>query len=237
MGCSQASTMEDCGVSWPTWLAIIWSTLMPEWMMAPLVMCSPDRRLPVWAGWMPWLVSAFTNSPSITLTFCLKGSSGDSVLESFMSAPLPSALQWFSLTPQPRNITAKRLGKSAAVGVSAKALTDSSHGRAMEQPAPFRITRRENARERNFEKRSDELVISLSLPEIGLDQFARRLRRRLGCACFAGEAAIQELRAEHNRVHQAAEFVTVRGQVGPHLVHQRLVRQLRRAVERIRHQL
>ncbi len=29
--------MLDCGVSSPTRLAIIWSTLMPEWMMAPFV--------------------------------------------------------------------------------------------------------------------------------------------------------------------------------------------------------
>ena len=43
MGCSQASTMLDCGVSSPTWLAIIWSMLMPEWMMAPLEMCAPDK--------------------------------------------------------------------------------------------------------------------------------------------------------------------------------------------------
>ena len=93
MGCSQASTIEDCGVSWPTWFAIIWSTLTPEWMMAPLVIGTPDSRLPVWAGWMPWLVRAFTYRPSTTLIFCFSGSSGDSVLESFMSAPLPSALQ------------------------------------------------------------------------------------------------------------------------------------------------
>src|SRR5579863_10538147 len=97
--------------------------------------------------------------------------------------------------PQPRNVTAKRLGKSAAVGVSAKALTDSSQGSAIEQPAPFRITRRENARERNFEKRSDGLVMSLSLPVIGFDQFAGLLWRRLGCARLAGDAAVEELRA------------------------------------------
>ena len=42
--------MLDCGVSSPTWLAIIWSTLMPEWMIAPFEMCAPDRRLPVCAG-------------------------------------------------------------------------------------------------------------------------------------------------------------------------------------------
>ena len=67
--------MEDCGVSWPTWLAIIWSTLMPEWMMAPLVMVAPESRLPVWAGWMPCPISDLTCNPSITLIFCLSGSS------------------------------------------------------------------------------------------------------------------------------------------------------------------
>src|ERR1700733_9826150 len=94
--------------------------------------------------------------------------------------------------PQPRNITPKRLGKSAAVGVSAKALTDSSKGSAMEQPAPLRITRREKALERNCEKRS---LISMSFSKIGLDQFAaRRLRRRcLRHARLADAAAVEEL--------------------------------------------
>src|ERR1700722_15482366 len=102
--------------------------------------------------------------------------------------------------PQPRNITPKRLGKSAAVGVSAKALTDSSQGRAMEQPAPLRITRREKALERNFEKRS---VILMLLPEIGLDQFAAcgLRRRRLRHVHLIGGAAVEELRAQHNGIH------------------------------------
>src|ERR1700744_1038322 len=97
--------------------------------------------------------------------------------------------------PQPRNITPKRLGKSAAVGVSAKALVDSGQGSAMEQPAPFRTMRREKARERKFEKPS--VVISMLLPEIGFDQFGARgllrLRRqwRFG---FARDAAVEELR-------------------------------------------
>src|SRR6185295_10224565 len=84
----------------------------------------------------------------MTLIFCFRGSSGSSVLLSFISAPCPSALQWFSLTPQPRKTTPNRLGKSPAVGVSAKALTDSSQGSAMVQPAPLSMTRRENAREK-----------------------------------------------------------------------------------------
>src|SRR5579863_4399437 len=111
--------------------------------------------------------------------------------------------------PQPRKVTAKRLGKSAAVGVSAKALTDSSQGRAMEQPAPFRITRREKARERNCEKRSDRSVMSWSFPEIGLDQFTGLRRRRLCCARLAGDAAIEELRRQYDRVNQTAELVAI----------------------------
>src|SRR3984957_6992533 len=138
--------------------------------------------------------------------------------------------------PQPMNITPKRLGKSAAVGVSAKALTDSSQGRAMEQPAPLRITRREKAVERNCEKRS---LISMSFSEVGLDQFAALglLCRGLRHARLADAAAVEELRAKDNGVHQAAELVAVRRQVGLHLVHQRFIGQLRRAVQRIGHQL
>src|ERR1700744_4271957 len=97
--------------------------------------------------------------------------------------------------PQPRNITTKRLGKSAVVGAPAKVPVESSPGKPMEQPAPFRTMRREKARERKFEKRS--VVISMLLPEIGFDQFGARgllrLRRqwRFG---FARDAAVEELR-------------------------------------------
>src|ERR1700748_1060783 len=97
--------------------------------------------------------------------------------------------------PQPRNITPKRLGKS-----SAKAFTDSSQGRAMEQPAPFRTTRREKALERNCE------IISMLLPKIGFDQFAagRLVRGRLLRARLAIDAAVEELRGENDGVHHAA---------------------------------
>src|ERR1700677_4481265 len=104
--------------------------------------------------------------------------------------------------PQPRNITPKRLGKSAAAGMSAKAFTDISQGSAMEQPAPFRTTRREKALERNCEKRS--VVISMLLPEIGSDQFAAGgLWRR--CADLVGDVSVEEFRAEDDGVDHAAE--------------------------------
>ena len=93
MGCSQASTIDAWGSSWPTLLAIIWSTLTPEWISAPLVMVAPDSRLPVWAGWIPCPVSDFTYRPSMTLILDFSGSSGLSDLASFMSAPLPVAPQ------------------------------------------------------------------------------------------------------------------------------------------------
>ena len=79
-----------------------------------------------------------------------------------------SAIEWKT---EPRKVTAKRFGKSALPGVSAKALTESRKGRAMEQPAPFRITRRENAAEgsleRNWEK-GQSWRLRVSPPESGV---------------------------------------------------------------------
>src|SRR6185312_2418842 len=182
---------------------------------------------------MPWLVSAFTYRPSTTLIFCLIDSSGSRVLESFISAPLPSALQWFSLTPQPRKTTPKRLGKSAEDG-SARAFTDSSQGNAMAQPVPRSTARREKARER----KEGISVILILLAEIGLDQLGRgRLFRGDGLSGGVGHPAVEELRAENNRVHQGAELVAVRDQACLHLVHKGFIRQLQRAVQRISHQL
>src|ERR1041385_5100436 len=106
----------------------------------------------------------------------------------------------------------------------------------MLQPAPFSTTRREKARERNGEMLSLILSwdISMLLPEIGFNKFAAGrlfgLRRRRGCGRRGLlDAAVEELRALHNGLHQGAEFVAVRRQIGVHLVHQGLIGQLRRA--------
>ena len=50
------------------------------------------------------------NRPLMTLIFCFTGSSGASVLLSFIAAPAPLAHQWLPLMPLPMNSTAKRLG-------------------------------------------------------------------------------------------------------------------------------
>jgi hypothetical protein len=88
------------------------------------------------------------NSPSTTLILCLRGSSGESDLLSFMSAPSPVELQWSSLMPHPMNMTPKRWGKGAAAvaAVAPKTRTDSSHGSAMTTPAPRNTARRETVR-------------------------------------------------------------------------------------------
>src|SRR5665213_1412863 len=128
--------------------------------------------------------------------------------------------------PQPRNTTPKRLGKSAAAGVSARALTDSSQGSAMVQPAPRNNTRREKALDRRGEW-SLECGMSVPLPYIGFDLFDiggfeagvpdfRGLRRTL----------VEELRAHHDGFHQGAEFVPVGLEIGGHLVHQRFIGKL-----------
>src|SRR5262245_49806817 len=86
----------------------------------------------------------------MTLILCLSGSSGASVLPSFISAPLPLAHQWLPLMPLPMNSTAKRCGKAAAGAATddaapspAQAESDSSQGRATVTPAPRRTARRE----------------------------------------------------------------------------------------------
>src|ERR1700719_2714376 len=92
---------------------------------------------------MPWPVAALLNRPSITLILCFSGSSGDSVLLSFMSAPEPSALQLFSLRPLPMNMTPKRFGKTVGAVGSPNTGSDSSQGRATAAPAPRSTARRE----------------------------------------------------------------------------------------------
>src|SRR3954453_463070 len=79
----------------------------------------------------------------MTLTFSFRGSRGDRVLLSFIAAPSPSALQWSSFTPFPRNTTPNLFGSAEADGVSANAFIDSSHGSATVQPTPRRTVRRE----------------------------------------------------------------------------------------------
>src|SRR5262245_26306626 len=91
---------------------------------------------------MPIPVARLWNSPWMTLTLCLIGSSTDSVLLSFMSAPSPVDSQWSSLTPFPMNRTPNRFGGSTGLVVSAKD-RDSSQGSPMATPAPRRIVRRD----------------------------------------------------------------------------------------------
>src|SRR4051812_26260248 len=88
-------------------------------------------------------VARLWKSPWMTLTLCLSGSSGSSVRPNFIPAPEPSEIQWSSFTPLPMKMAAKRLGNGAGEVVSAKAGRDSSHGRAMVTPAPYRSLRRE----------------------------------------------------------------------------------------------
>ena len=92
---------------------------------------------------MPWPVEFLLKSPLMTFTLCFNGSSGDRLWASVIPAPDPTAPQWFSLTPLPMNITAKRFG-NAFEGVAANADSDSSHGSAMVTPAPRRTVRRVN---------------------------------------------------------------------------------------------
>src|SRR5689334_19469953 len=139
----------------------------------------------------------------MTLILLFNGSSGSSVLLSFISAPEPSAPQSSSLTPLPINRTPKRFGNCAGAVVSANAGRDSSHGSAIATPAPRRIVRRE-IRSVDFFVRFDILFAFL------LYGFS---------ASF-----VPELRAHDNRFDQRSEPVTVRDRHVSHLQHHRLVR-------------
>jgi hypothetical protein len=149
----------------------------------------------------------------MTLTFCLSGSSGASVLPSFMAAPEPSALQWSSLMPFPRNITAKRLGNAEGDGVSASAWSDSSQGKAMVQPAPRRIARRVTA---NGDFRFDCGISSLSPRR----RFSFPLESRCRFLLEIRIALIAKLRAGHDRFHQWLETVALGCQPIVHLLDQ-----------------
>src|SRR5262249_42717183 len=77
----------------------------------------------------------------MTLIFFFNGSSGASVLPSFIVSPLPRDHQWLPLMPFPINSTANRFGNCAADTDRAglpQAGNDSSHGRHIATPAPRR---------------------------------------------------------------------------------------------------
>src|SRR3954469_18666311 len=111
-------------------------------MIDPLLMGTPDRRLPVIAGWIPCPVAALLNRPSMTLIFALSGSSGANDSLSSIPAPVPLAHQRPGLMPVPMNNTAKRWGGPEVVAAEAELIpkpeSDSSHGKAMVTPAPRR---------------------------------------------------------------------------------------------------
>src|SRR5579872_1363851 len=135
---------------------------------------------------MPRLVADLLKRPSMMLILCFIGSSGDNVLLSFMSAPDPSALQWFSLIPHPMKRTPKRFGNTTGELVGAPtAENDSSHGSATATPAPRNTARREIA---------SDISIHLSF-------------RRAGIFTGFGISFVQELRAGDNGFHQRAEAI------------------------------
>src|SRR6185295_6121984 len=140
IGCSHASTMLECGVSWPTQLARTWSIEIPDLTIGPFWMGTPDSRLPVCPGWMPIPTAGLLKRPLTTLIFFFSGSSGASDLLNSSSAPAPLAHQWFPLIPLPMNSTAKRLGNGGSARTAATGLLqagkDSSHGSAMLTPTP-----------------------------------------------------------------------------------------------------
>src|SRR4051812_31664014 len=97
---------------------------------------------------MPCPVAALLNSPSMTLIFDLRGSSGASDSPSSIPAPDPLAHQRPGLIPVPMNNTAKRCGCAAVVAAEAaltpKPDSDSSHGSAIVTPTPWRKILRDN---------------------------------------------------------------------------------------------
>src|SRR4051794_8107848 len=151
---------------------------------------------------MPWPVDTLLKRPWITLILPFNGSSGSSVLPSFISAPEPSAVQWSSFTPLPMNRTAKRFGKLPGIVESAKAGSDSSHGNAMATPAPRRIVRRE--------MRSASLFVLIG---IRLTFLFRKIR-----ASF-----VHELRAGDNRLHQGREAIAICSQRSSHALHGEII--------------
>src|SRR5262245_23628380 len=111
-----------------------------------------------------------------------------------MSAPLPVASQWSSLTPFPMNRTPKRFGGAAGLVVSANA-RDSSHGRPIATPAPRRMVRRERF--------DEDLRILFTFLFLG-----------------SGGSLVEKLRAGDNRLHKRGEPIPVRRQPGLHLLYE-----------------
>src|SRR5258708_4152116 len=132
----------------------------------------------------------------MTLILCFKGSSGASVLLSFISAPEPSAPQCSSFTPFPMNKTAKRFGKVAGGVVPANAGRDSIHGKAIVTPAPTSALRR---------------VMPLTELLVRFGILAAFLLRGMRASL------VHELRAGDNRFHHWSETITIRSQRGSHM--------------------
>src|SRR5436853_5935431 len=93
---------------------------------------------------MPTPVADLLKSPVMTLSLGRREASGWRLLPSTMSAPEPLADQFGGLMPLPMKSAAKRLGGVAAGAACAPQTgSDSSHGKATEQPTPVRKVRRE----------------------------------------------------------------------------------------------
>src|SRR5450432_3341787 len=119
------------------------------------------------------------------------------------------------------NSTAKRFGKAAGAGESAKAGWDASHGRAMVTPAPRSTARR-------------EILLSDFGADSGTDSGVR-LRISFtfpGCLHWGiCSPLVQKLRARNNDLHQWSEAVTVRSQFGLHSLHHEFIGEQERPAE------
>src|SRR3982750_759848 len=110
---------------------------------------------PVCPGWMPTCVAFLLKRPLTTLSLDLTGGRGSSVLLNSIFSPAPFAHQLFGLMPFPMKRAAKRVGKGLFASVESSAdfcagsapqtAIDSSQGRAMGTPTPWRTVRRERA--------------------------------------------------------------------------------------------
>src|ERR1700677_1129320 len=101
--------------------------------------------------------------------------------------------------PHPRKTTPKRFGKAAAEGVSAKASRDCSHGKAMVQPAPRSMARREMRGAEFF----FDWDILFTFPGL-----------RFGLLRRIGISPVQKLGAGDDGFHQRIEAILARRQLG-----------------------
>src|SRR5437867_11500806 len=108
------------------------------------------------------------------------------------------------------NSTPNRFGNPAPGVVSAKAGSDSSHGRAMVTPAPRSTVRRE-----------------MRLADCGFPTGILFTFLSLGIQA----SFVEELRTRNDEVHDRREPVTARHQSGLHSLDQRLIGELQRAAE------